>query len=203
MLRSGQSAFAVLGVNGEESQASIDAALTFGILWLDYHRQRAGRYHIEGLKLFLPHGRAEIVSQRMAHLDQNAVKWQLYQVGERAENCGELDFRDHGNLATRLVRAVDPHAARERFAASIARIQALVPDADVSIESPTEIIFRLYGLEFARARLAPVAGSFRNTETIVFGMGPAEYTLDEATEDLFTEFIRANHCQPSSCRIAR
>ena len=65
-----------------------------------------------------------------------------------------------------------------------------MPDADVSIESPTEIIFRLYGLEFARARLAPVAGSFRNTETIVFGMAPAEYTLDDATEDRFTEFIR-------------
>ena len=41
VVRRGQSAFAVLGVNGDESQASIDAALTFGILWLDY--QRAAR----------------------------------------------------------------------------------------------------------------------------------------------------------------
>lgn len=189
VVRTGQSAFAVLGVNGEESQASIDAALTFGILWLDYQRQRADRYHIEGLKLFLPHGRAEIVSQRMAHLDQNAVKWQLYQVGERAETCEELDFHDHGNLATRLVRAVDPHATRERFAASIARIKKLVTNADVSVESPAEIVFRLYGLEFARARLAPVAGSFRNTETIIFGMGPAEYTLDDSTQELFDRLI--------------
>ena len=108
VIRTGQSAFAVLGVNADESQASIDAALTFGILWLDYHRQRADRYHIEGLKLFVPTWRGEIVSQRMAHLDQSAVKWQLYQVGERIETCEELDFRDHGNLATRLVRAVDP-----------------------------------------------------------------------------------------------
>src|SRR5579884_437639 len=95
VVRTGQSAFAVLGVNGEESQASIDAALSFGILWLDYQRQRTARYHIEGLKLFLPHGRAEIVSQRMAHLDQTSVKWQLYQVAGRAETCDELDFRDH------------------------------------------------------------------------------------------------------------
>ena len=189
VVRHGQAAFAVLGVNGEESQASIDAALTFGILWLDYQRQRADRYHIEGLKLFVPHGRGEIVSQRMAHLDQNAVKWQLYQVGERAESCEELDFRDHGNLATRLVRAVDPHATRDRFAASIARIHELVPYADVSIASSSEIVFRLYGLEFARARLAPVAGSFRNSETIVFGMGPAEYTLDDSSEELFNKLI--------------
>lgn len=189
VIRHGQSAFAVLGVNADENQASIDAALTFGILWLDYQRQRADRYHIEGLKVFVPHGRAEIVSQRMAHLNQTAVKWQLYHVGERAETCEEVDFRDHGNLATRLVRAIDPHATRERFAGSIARIRALVPYADVSIESTTEIIFRLFGLEFACARMAPVAGSFRNTETIVFGMGPAEYTLDDSNEELFQRFI--------------
>ena len=191
VVRTGQSAFAVLGVNGEESQGSIDAALTFGVLWLDYQRQQlAGRCHIEGLKLFLPHGRAEIASQRMAHLDQTAAKWQLFQVGGRAESCQELDFRDHGNLATRLVRAIDRIAARERFAASIVRIHTYVPEADVSIESPSEIVFRLYGLEFARVRIAPVEASFRNAETIVFGMSPAEYTLDESTEPAFGELVR-------------
>ncbi len=39
LLRQGQSAFAVLGVNASEMQSSIDAALTFGILWLDVCRQ--------------------------------------------------------------------------------------------------------------------------------------------------------------------
>src|SRR5579862_5890999 len=39
LLRQGQSSFAVLGVNEQETQGSIDAALTFGILWLDYCRQ--------------------------------------------------------------------------------------------------------------------------------------------------------------------
>jgi len=190
VLRQGQSASAVLGVNSAESQASMDAALTFGILWMDHQRQRqAGRCHIEGLKVFVPQGRAEIVSQRMAHLDQDAAKWQLYSVGERTEGCEELDFRDHGNLATRLVRAIDPQSARERFAASVARIHTHVPDADVAVDSPTEIVFRLYGLEFARARLA-VEGSFRNAETIVFGMGPAEYTLDALTDDMFLGLVQ-------------
>jgi hypothetical protein len=49
VLRAGQSAFAVLGVNAEETQSSVDAALTFGILWMDYQRQQlAGRAHVEG-----------------------------------------------------------------------------------------------------------------------------------------------------------
>ncbi len=190
VVRSGQSAFAALGVNGEESQASIDAALTFGILWMDHQRQHlAGRCHVEGLKLFVPHGRGEIVSQRVAHLDQAAAKWQICQVSEQAETCEELDFRDHGNLATRLVRAVNRRSVEERFGESIARIRASVPEADIHVDSTSEVVFRLYGLEFARARIAPAAGSFRNTETIVFGMGPAEYTLDEATEDLFAALI--------------
>jgi hypothetical protein len=53
VLRAGQSAFAVLGVNAEETQSCVDAVLSFGILWMDYQRQHlAGRAHVEGLKLF-------------------------------------------------------------------------------------------------------------------------------------------------------
>ena len=94
VLRAGQSAFAVLGVNAEETQSSVDAVLTFGILWMDYQRQQlAGRAHVEGLKLFLPPGRAEIVRQRAAHLHPEAAKWQLYELDERSEICEPLDSR--------------------------------------------------------------------------------------------------------------
>ena len=113
MLRAGQSAFAVLGVNAEETQSSVDAALTFGILWMDYQRQQlAGRAHVEGLKLFLPPGRSEIVRQRAAHLHPEAAKWQLYELDERSEICEPLDFADTGNIVTRLTHAVDVQAAR-------------------------------------------------------------------------------------------
>ena len=190
LLRQGQSAFAVLGVSAEETQPSIDAALTFGILWM--HRQReqlAGRAHVAGLKLFVPAGRNQILRQRMAHLNRDAAKWQLYELDERAETCAPLDCDDSGNIETRLVRAVDAHAARERFAASIARIQAIAPAAEACVESATEIVFRLYGLEFARAKLAPVEGSFRNTEAIAFGLWPAEYTLDDSNQATFCELV--------------
>ena len=51
----GRSAFAVVGVNQEETQGSIDAALTFGLLWLDACREReAGRSMVEGLRLYVP-----------------------------------------------------------------------------------------------------------------------------------------------------
>jgi hypothetical protein len=52
LLRKGRSAFAVFGVNHQETQASIDAALTFAILWLDTCRHsQDGKVLIEGLKL--------------------------------------------------------------------------------------------------------------------------------------------------------
>ena len=191
MLRAGQSAFAVLGVNADETQPSVDAALTFAILWMDHQRQRlSGRALVEGLKLFLPPGRSEIVRQRAANLNVEAAKWQLYELDERSEICVPVDTADSGNIITRLTRAVDVRAARERFAESIARIEGLAPGTEITIESPSEIVFRLYGLEFARARMTPVPGSFRNREAILFGVAPAEYELDQSNEAIFHELVK-------------
>jgi len=191
LLHAGQSAFAVLGVGADEPQASVDAALSFGILWMDYQRQQlAGRAHVEGLKLFLPPGRSDIIRQRTAYLNADAAKWQLYELDERSEICEPIDAADSGNIITRLTRAVDVSAAEQRFSASVARIRALAPAAEITVASAAEIVFRLYGLEFARACLTPVAGSFRNREAILFGVGPAEYILDEISEELFGELVK-------------
>ena len=191
LLHAGQSAFAVLGVNSEEAQTSVDAALTFGILWMDYQRKRlAGRAVVEGLKLFVPPRCSEIVRQRAANLNPEAAKWQLYELDERSETCEPIDIADSGNIITRLTRAVDVQAARERFASSIGRMRELVPGAEAAVESPSEIVFRLHGLGFARARMTPQAGSFRNRESIIFGVAPAEYELDESSEALFRELTQ-------------
>ena len=190
LLRAGQTHFAVLGIGSDETQPAIDAALTFGILWLDHQRQRlAGRAHVDGLKLFLPPGRSEIVRQRAANLSADLAKWQIYELNERAETVEAFDVTDSGNITSRLTRAVDGRAAQERFAASIARVREVVPEAEVGIESAAEIVFRLHGLEFARARTTPVAGSFRNSESVLFGLGPAEYVLDALSAPLFTELL--------------
>jgi hypothetical protein len=50
-MRQGRSAFVLLGVNAQEMQSSIDAALTFGILWLDVcRRAQATNMLLEGVK---------------------------------------------------------------------------------------------------------------------------------------------------------
>src|SRR5271165_3053477 len=126
LLRRGQSAFAVLGVNGQETQGSVDAALTFGILWLDACRvAKASKFLVEGLKLFLPAGASALTRERMARLNLDAAKWQLYELEERDENLKEVDVSDCGNVATRLLHSNDDSATLARFASAISQIRDL------------------------------------------------------------------------------
>jgi hypothetical protein len=192
LLHRGQSAFAVLGVNEQETQASIDAALTFGILWLDACRvAKAGTFAVEGLKLFLPAGTSALTRERMAHLNPDAAKWQLYELEERDDNIKTLDIADCGNVATRLVHSTDEPAVQARFAAAIAQVRRLMSEAEVAILSPAEIAFRCHGLEFARARLAHEPGSFLSTSQIVFGVGAQERVLSDANFAAFAQLVRS------------
>jgi hypothetical protein len=192
LLRRGQSAFAVLGVNGQETQGSIDAALTFAILWLDACRvAKAGRFVVEGLKLFLPAGASALTRQRMAHLNGEAAKWQLYELEDHDDNLKELDVSDCGNLATRLVHSTNESATLARFAPAISQVRKLMSEAEVAILSPAEIAFRCHGLEFARARLAHEPGSFQSTPEIVFGVGAQETILCDANLSAFTHLLRS------------
>ena len=192
LLRRGQSGFAVLGVNAQETQSSIDAALTFGILWLDACRiAKAGRFAVEGLKLFLPAGASSLIRERMAHLNPEAAKWHLYELEERDDNLKELDVSDCGNVATRLVHSTDKSATHARFASAITQVCDLMPEAEVAILSPAEIAFRCHGLEFARARLAHEPGSFLSTSEIVFGVGAQERILCDANFAAFAQLVRS------------
>jgi len=192
LLRQGQSAFAVLGVNAQETQSSIDAALTFAILWLDVCRQaQNGKFLVEGLKLFVPNGTSTVVRERMANLNQAAAKWSLYELDERHDALAEIDCADRGNIATRLVHSVDENAARERFAESIARVDKILPNCEVAVLSAAEVAFRWRGLEFARTRLGAEPGSFRSVQEIVFGVGAEERVLDSRNESTFQGLLAA------------
>jgi len=192
LMRRGRSAFALLGVNAQETQSSIDAALTFAILWLDVCRLAQGANTlVEGLKLFVPSGTSALARERMANLNRDAAKWSLFELDERHDALVEIDCADRGNIATRLVHVADDESARERFRHSITRVQGIQPNCEVSVLSGAEIVFRWRGLEFARARLGGVPGSLRSTEEIVFGVGAEERALDATNEP---EFSKLAHC---------
>ncbi len=192
LLRRGQSGFAVLGVNQHETQSSIDATLTFGILWLDACRvAQAGKMVVEGLKLFLPAGTSALTRERMAHLHPDAAKWQLYELENREDHLKEIEVSDGGNTRTRLVHWTDQAEAAKRFAEAIGRVRELMPEAEMAVISPAEIAFRCHGLEFARARLAHQLGSLRSTPEIVFGVGADERVLGEQNLDVFRRLVHS------------
>ena len=192
LLRQGQSGFALLGVNREETQGAIDAALTFGILWLDACRQaQAGKLVVEGLKMLVPAGKSAVVRERMVQLNRAAAKWQLYELDECEDNLKEIDVSDCGNVATRLVHAADESAARERFASEIATVRELMPEVEIALLSPAEVALRCHGLEFARARVAQEAESFRSGTELVFGLGAEERVFCEKNAAEFRQLVRA------------
>jgi hypothetical protein len=192
LLRKGQSSFAVLGVNAEEAQPSIDAALTFGILWLHACREaQNGRCLVEGLKLLVPPRREAIIRERISCLNPSAAKWQLFTCDERQNEIREVDCFDRGNTGTRLVHCPDQASARNRFAESIFRIQQLLPSVTIAVLSPAEIAFRWHGLELARTRLSQQPGSAPAAQEIVFGIGPEERVLNERNFSDFVNLIRS------------
>ena len=189
--RRGRAAFALFGVNGGEMQSAIDGALTFALLWLQNLREKeSGRAVVEGARLIVPPGRGAVVRERMAHLDRGAAKFELYELDERDRALVPLDCDDRGNIATRLVRNPDAAAAYERFASEIARVRELAPEAEVAVLTPTELAFRLHGLEFAAARLATAAGALRNQRELVFGPPPAEIPVTDDNAQEFSDFTR-------------
>jgi hypothetical protein len=192
LLKRGQSAFAVLGVNRQELQSSVDAALTFGILWLDVCREaQTGKMVVEGLKLIVTADCSGLARERMAHLNPEAAKWQLYELEERAEEMREVEILDRGNISTRLVRCLDESEVARRFAEPIALVHTLMPEAEVTPLSTAEVAFRCHGLEFARARLTAQPGSLRSGPEIVFGLGAEERVLDGSNFAQFERLIRS------------
>ena len=99
-LRQGQRVLAVVGVNDEETQATVDGALTCGILWLEACRlAQQERRVVEGLALIVPKGTAALTRQRMARLHPTAAKWLLYEFDQREDALVLADTSDCGNQA--------------------------------------------------------------------------------------------------------
>ncbi len=194
-LLKGTAAEAVIGVGEAESAALVDGVLTLGILWLDHCRRHGdGRRHFGGLKAIVPAGAWRTTAGRMAWLHHAAADFQLYTLDERSEELAAVDFRDSGNLESRLVHAFSAEAAIERAQEGIARLLALVPPqarerVELRPRSATEVGFVLHGLEFARVRHGFSAHSFAREDEISFGAGANETPLTPENEPLCRELF--------------
>ena len=187
----GQQAWAVIGVNATETQATVDGILTLGVLWLAHCRENAGgRKLYRGLRLIVPRGMATLTASRLAWMNSDAAQWELWEFDEKTEELEQRDAADHGNVTTRLIQAPNEAAARERFAEGAGRVMQLVPEemrevVEQKIRSGSEMAFLLHGLEFARVRMGYAGQSFNRVQEITFGAGANETPLtDENAREL-------------------
>jgi hypothetical protein len=185
-LLKGQQAFAVVGVNAQESSTTIDGILTIGILWLHACREHAGGKRLyQGLKLIVPRGAAQLTLARVAWLNAEAAQWQVYELDADTEELIESDPSDHGNVRSRLIHRPNETTARERFADAVESVRLLAPEGEwerveLRLRSASELAFLLHGLEFARARAVAAADSFAQTIELTVGAQPNDvaHTLD-------------------------
>jgi hypothetical protein len=199
----GTAADAVIGVSQAESGAIVDGILTLGVLWLDHCRQHGDvRRHFGGLKVIVPVGAWRTTAERIAWLNHSAAAFELYTLDERSEELTPIDFRDTGNLESRLVHAFSPEGAIERCRAGLDRLLALVPPAarervELYPRSATEVALLLHGLEFARVRHGAAADSFARQDEATFGAGANETPLTEESEslarELFARLFQSRH----------
>ena len=196
MMLKGTAAWAVIGVNSDETQSTIDGVVTLGVLWLAYCREHGeGRRLFQGLKVVVPAGSSQTARARMHWLNEKLAKWELYELDERAEQLAQVDVRDCGNLSAELVHAFNPEAALQRSRAAVDRVLGLLGPGlraatEIRPRSAGEIAFLLHGLEFARIRSGFAKGSFAREDEISFGAGANETVLKNETETLFRDLTQ-------------
>jgi hypothetical protein len=204
----GTAAWAVIGVNEQESTTTIDGILTLGILWLHHCREHAGgRRLYQGLKVIVPRGSAMLTLSRMAWLNTDSAQWELWELEQSSEELTQRDANDQGNLRTRLVHLPDEQAARERFAAGIEQVMQLVPAnehdrVEQRLRNSAELAFLLHGMEFARVRIGFAPNSFAQTLEVTAGVGENETPLNESNRVQLAEmvaglFARRRAAEPS------
>jgi hypothetical protein len=138
LLRQGGSAWAAIGAASDACHP--DGILTFGLIWLDYLREREPSLTMQGLVLYLPAPHAKTTCLRLLFLDPAAAQYRAFVYDDQGLE-EPIDLRDYGNLDTHL----EPYRRRTLGPSPIE-----LPDVETIHRSDGELSFRVHGLEFAR-----------------------------------------------------
>jgi hypothetical protein len=164
-LRRGSVGWAVIGAGSEVDDVA--GCLAFGLIWLEYLRNREPKLTVEGLAIVVPAGRSAVVSLRLRYLNPAAAKFAIFTYTEE-DYAARLDPADYGNVQTILDPCVRPMVpnARPLDLASLREVAGFeaVEKADGSMS------LRVNGWEVARVAEPPSEARLREIEAIARGV---------------------------------
>lgn len=141
-LKQGGAGWAAIGASADN--LDVDAALAYGLIWLDYLRRRETRVTLQGLVLFLPEGRQRSTCLRLLALSSSVAQWQVFAYGEGFED--RVDLRNSGNLDT--VLPVRRHSLQQGHSDRLDRFRTF-NGVQATERAGGGVSFRVKGLEFA------------------------------------------------------
>lgn len=144
-LRNGSAGLAAIGA--AEDALAPEAVLSFGLIWLDYLRQREPRVSLHTLAIFVPAAAAAVTAHRIRFLNPDLAACALFlcdPAGASASFEDRVDPGDYTNFDTRL----DPLAAPQADPALLNALAAI--EAVERRDHPSgSVSFAIRGLEFA------------------------------------------------------
>jgi hypothetical protein len=151
LLRKGNTGLAAIGA--PQDADAPEAALSFGLIWLDYLRARESRtprgIAVEGLAIFVHTRREANTCHRIRFLDPTAARYLVYV--HDGGNFEELvDPRDYTNLDTRLELCRRPLMESSLQTIEIVDQIASLPEVERRGRPDGSVSLAVRGIEFAR-----------------------------------------------------
>ena len=186
-MHEGPREWALMAISSAEGAAAIEGILTFGILWLDWTRQRAASRAVEGLRLFVPEGTSRPLRERAFALS-SAARVEVFEFREEDDRIQKMDPADAGNVESWLAPRREVEAALAAAREAIGRVHALAlhmppvgDDIGLRLVPGTgEVAICFRGLELGRW----------SRDGILFGLGDSRERVTAATEPALDRLMR-------------
>jgi hypothetical protein len=185
MARQGTSAWAFLGLGEEEGATAADGALGFGLIWLDWLRNRSERVTVNQLKLFLPHSAVAVIAHRAAYLNPKALTVEIYEWRAGQLSATPIELRDYGNVETRLA----PRRQAELLRQSHSKVlQDTLSEDSKGVEVIPEAAGTKSSMRVAGLDVGLMEGQV--AARIFYGLEGSVQKLDDSNRDDFRQFVR-------------
>ncbi|HEX5411744.1 MAG TPA: hypothetical protein VFZ27_07760 [Terriglobia bacterium] len=184
LARQGRTGCALIGLSKDEAPAAADAALAFGLIWLDWLRSRSDRTTVPRLRFYLPREAVELNAQRAAAINHRTVQLEIFEWNGGSERPARVNLETAGDVATRLVLYRPNHGLINRHRELLRGL--LNDDVDrltmAADSSGRFVSARVAGLEIVR-----IEGDL--SPKIYFGLEGSVRRLSEGNHNEFRDFV--------------